>query len=85
MKVTRISPFSNAPNTMELDITQEEYDLWRKGGKLIQDVWPNLSTDEREFIMTGIMPKEWDKNFGDESYETEDEIVWPKEKGDEEC
>jgi len=32
---------------------------WRDGA-LIQDVWPDMSDDDREFIMTRITPAEWD-------------------------
>jgi hypothetical protein len=27
----------------------------------IQDAMPNLSADEREFIMTGMTPADWEK------------------------
>jgi len=36
----------------------DQYDAW-KGGELIQNAMPNLSADEREFLMTGITPEEW--------------------------
>jgi hypothetical protein len=29
----------------------------------VQNAMPNLSADEREFIMTGITPTEWDEMF----------------------
>jgi len=35
-------------------------------GMLIQDAMPNVSVDEREFIMTGITPEEWDSTFNEE-------------------
>lgn len=37
-------------------------------GELIQDVFPLLSADEREFLMTGITPEEWDYLFNDAPY-----------------
>jgi hypothetical protein len=33
---------------------------------LIQDAMPNLTSDEREFIVSGITKDEWDSVFGDE-------------------
>jgi len=39
------------------------YDKW-VGGYCIQDAFPNLSADEREFIKTGITPDEWESIFG---------------------
>jgi len=32
---------------------------WREG-KLIQDAFPQLGKDEREILMTGFTPAEWD-------------------------
>ncbi len=37
-----------------------------KAGALIQDAFPTLSADDREFIMTGITPEEWAEIFGEE-------------------
>ena len=62
MLITRVSPFSNEKNTMDIDIDEYQLKQWRNGG-LIQDVMPHLTADEREFIMTGITPAEWDATF----------------------
>lgn len=48
---------------MDLDVTEEQLIRW-KGGQLIQNVFPHLSPDEREFLMTGITPQEWEETFG---------------------
>lgn len=37
---------------------------WQIKGKSVQDAFPMLSPDEREFMMTGIMPDEWNKVMG---------------------
>jgi hypothetical protein len=63
MKVTRTSPFSGKENTKELPITEQQLSAW-EGGMLAQDAFPNLSADDREFIMTGITSEEWDMAFG---------------------
>jgi hypothetical protein len=39
------------------------YDNWR-AGDLIQDAFSWLDDGEREFLMTGLTPSEWDKLFG---------------------
>lgn len=55
--------------TMALHCTPEQY---RKGvadykaGKLIQDAFPFLNDGEREFLLTGITPEEWNTMFEDE-------------------
>ena len=56
MKLQRKHPFTGDFNTMELDITQEQLNSWMDG-ELVQNVFPHLTPDEREFIMTGITPE----------------------------
>ena len=48
MMVTRLSPISGKKNTMQLNITGQELIDWEKGG-LIQDIFPHLTPEEREF------------------------------------
>ena len=43
------------------------FQTWIQREGLIQDLFPSLSSDEREFIQTGITHAEWDEMFGDES------------------
>lgn len=68
MKITRIDPFTQKENTMELDITQAQLDRWQNG-ELIQNVFPYLTADEREFIKTGITLDSWDVYLNEESTE----------------
>jgi hypothetical protein len=69
MIVTRTSPFTNEVNTRVIDCTPEQMNDYLEGDKTIQIVFPDLSAEDREFIMTGITPKEWDEIFGVESPE----------------
>lgn len=39
---------------------------WLHGGKLAQDAFPFLSHEEREFLISGITPDEWNEIFGSE-------------------
>jgi hypothetical protein len=70
MKITRKSMYSGKENTMDLPtVTQERLDqCWSqradRQGKHIQDVFPELSADEREFLMTGSTPEEWEEMWG---------------------
>ena len=43
------------------------FQSWIQRKELIQDLFPSLSSDEREFIQTGITRDEWDEIFDDES------------------
>ena len=63
MKITRTSMFSGVERTIDLPITEEQLAAW-KGGTLIQEAMPQLSADEREFVMTGVTSEEWDREFG---------------------
>jgi len=63
MLITKVSPISGNKNSFELDITGEEMLAWKQG-TLIQDAFPRLSPEEREFLKTGITSEEWDKMFG---------------------
>jgi len=65
MMITKKSMFSGTAHTWNLPVTQEQLDRWR-GGELIQNVFPFLSIVEREFLMTGATPAEWDHEFGEE-------------------
>ena len=64
MLISKVSAISNKMHTMDIDVTDEQLQDWREG-TAIQDAMPNLTPDEREFIKTGITPKEWDEMFGD--------------------
>ena len=59
MIITKTSMLSGNNSSMDIDVSQDQLDLWQ-GGSLIQNVMPDLSADEREFIMTGVTAKEWD-------------------------
>ena len=65
IQVTRQSVITKKINTMELPITQEHLDIYETVGDiLIQDAFPNLDAEQREFILTGITPQEWNDTFG---------------------
>jgi hypothetical protein len=64
MKITRTSPFSGKTITLDIPVTQSQLDRWQ-GGELIQNAMPNLTADEREFVMTGITAEEWKGLFGE--------------------
>ena len=61
----RTSPISGLNHTMKVDATQEEYRAWLDG-TVIQEAMPRLTADQREFLMTGITPSEWDAIYGED-------------------
>ena len=60
-EVTRISPLTGKTHTMYMAISADQIQEWNdpKRRRLIQDIFANLTEDEREFIMTGYTPADW--------------------------
>ena len=63
MEITKKSQLTGKVHTMDLDITQEQIDRWERG-TLIQLAMPRLRPDQREFLISGITPEEWEETFG---------------------
>ena len=66
MKVTKQSQISGVVRTMELDITAQQLWNYEMGLGLIQDMFPNLNSSEREFLKTGVTDEEWNSVFGEQ-------------------
>lgn len=67
MKIVRRSPLTGIYNEMDLDVTQDQINRFDKPAHLretIQDIFPNLSASEREFIKTGYTDEDWNYIFG---------------------
>lgn len=64
MLITKTSPMTGKPFTMDLDITEEQFQRYITGSGLIQDVLPHLTPVEREFLITGLTPEEQERVFG---------------------
>lgn len=60
MKLTRTDPFTGETVTRDLDITEEEFGAYERG-LLVQDAFPHLDADDREWIKTGIQKDSWEK------------------------
>lgn len=74
MLITRTSILSNHTTTRDILLTEENIlhfsqlrqrtdNTWYHPTLLIQQAFPNLSPNDREFIMTGITPEEWSNLF----------------------
>ena len=69
MEITKTSPLTGMPSTMDLDITMDQLIEYNKGEKLIQDIFPDLNPHEREFLITGYTQQDWDVLFPPEEEE----------------
>lgn len=58
MLIVRKSRHSDISHTREINVTQEQINKWMDG-TLIQEAMPDVSKEDREFILSGITPEEW--------------------------
>ena len=67
MKITKRCQLDGKTYTMDISKLTPELlllgNLARDNGALIQNAFPYLSADEREFLMTGTPPEVWDELF----------------------
>lgn len=77
MLFSKTSPRTGIVNTRDIPCTPEQVAAWTFGA-LIQDAMPNVSAEDREFLMTGYTPEDWDAMFSDEDHyeETDSEEPW---------
>ena len=80
MLITKTSIMSGITRSLELDVTIEQIAAYHSKTYLLQDAFPNLDADEREFMKTGITSEEWNDMFGDCDDEDEGEPDEPTEE-----
>ena len=66
MLISMRNPFSKEINTLDINITKEQYNRFIEGKENIQTIMPKISADEREFLITGMLPGEFDQLFSDD-------------------
>ena len=52
----------------QFEVNEEAYKAWQ-GGRLIQNVMPALTADQREMLISGTCPRCWDNLFPEEEDE----------------
>lgn len=65
MIIRKRSQLTGIVHEIDLPITQEQLDRWH-AGELIQRVFPQLTPEQREFMLSGATKEEWDAAFGKE-------------------
>jgi hypothetical protein len=78
MEITRTSRLSGVTRTLTLNVTHDQLHAWATG-TVAQDAFPQLTPDEREFIISGVTSEEWEAHFG--SDDDEDEPSEPSDEG----
>ena len=64
MRILRKSALTGNVNTMDINVTDEQFTKYLGSNECIQNVLPDLSVDEREFLISGITQDEWNEAFG---------------------
>jgi hypothetical protein len=64
MLITKKSAFSGKDNTMDLPVTEDQIARFKRGEGYVQDIFPRLNPDQREFLISGVTPEEWDECMG---------------------
>jgi hypothetical protein len=65
MYIKRKSVISGIEHTRSIPVNPDDYIAWQSGLGSIQDLMPYLSDNDREFILSGITPEEWDEAFAE--------------------
>lgn len=65
MLISRQSPLTGKLHEMDIPCSIGEMNAYTSG-TILQEAFPKLNADQREFIKTGITAEEWDTFMGDE-------------------
>jgi hypothetical protein len=52
--------------SIKYDDFLEMFKRWQDGAN-VQNAFSTLDADEREFLMTGMLPEEWEEMFGEDN------------------
>ena len=66
LEVARRSPITGKMNTMLLYISISQFQSWKGGEGLIQDIMPDLNNHEREFLISGCTKEDWINLYGED-------------------
>jgi len=65
MYIKRKSVITGIERTRSIPVNPDDYIAWQSGLGSIQDLMPYLIDNDREFILSGITPEEWDGAFAE--------------------
>ena len=75
MQITRISLLTGKTHQKDIPVNPELLRAYEEGKGLVQDLFPDLSSEDREFLMTGITKEEWENALcGPLNVESDNEI-----------
>jgi len=65
MYIKRKSVITGIERTRSIPVNPDDYIAWQAGLGSVQDLMPYLIDNDREFILSGITPEEWDDAFAE--------------------
>lgn len=65
MLITKTSMMTGKLHTLDIPVTEEQLKRWQNG-EVIQRAMPDLSVEDREFLLTGSTAEEWKDTFSEE-------------------
>ena len=72
MKIRKRSSLTGIVSEMNIDVNRDLYVMWESSPVQtrphVQDAFPLLTPDEREFLLTGITPEEWRDLFSEHDF-----------------
>lgn len=66
VRVHKQSCITGKHHSMVLPTRQGELEHWEKNMTLVQDAFPHFTPDQREFLISGSTPDEWNELFSEE-------------------
>lgn len=66
MLIKRKSVITGVVRTYDIPVNPDDLIAWEKGLGSVQDIMPYLNDKDREFILSGITPEEWDSAFSEQ-------------------
>ena len=76
MLIKRTSLISKIEREKEIEVTEAQMERFENRhitGELIQEIFPELSASDREFILTVITDEEWDEIFEGSMEDSDDD------------
>ena len=61
--IRKISIITGTWNEMELEMTREQEDRYHKGSELVQEIFPSMPAEYREFLISGMSIDEQNQHF----------------------
>lgn len=65
MLIKRKSVITGIERARNIPVNPDDLIAWEKGLGALQDIMPYLNDNDREFILSGITPEEWDSAFSE--------------------